>query len=162
MSSKIVSNSKKNYLSISIGERIKQIREDYGKMKSAFADSLGWSRPQVTKYENNQETPGIEKLIKLSDRYHVNLHWLITGKGEQYISNPYLFIVPGTNIIKDKEGNYQIKNADGSFNTIDADQVKAHEIMQAIYKRVYAADHPIKSKIISILDNVLSLINSFF
>ena len=98
-------------LSKKVGERIKQIRLDHKMLKSEFADTLGWKRSSITMYERGAYLPRISELIKLSEQFFINLHWLITGEGNMYQPKPEWFVTD-INIIKDQKAGY------GAFHCI--------------------------------------------
>lgn len=52
-------------LSIEIGKRIRQAREERGMSQQEVADRLNISRPQFTHYENGRNLIGLESLLKL-------------------------------------------------------------------------------------------------
>jgi len=93
---------------ISFGEKIRQVREDHGLNKADFADMLGWSRPQVTKYENGTELPGLEKLLSFSHKFNVNLNWFICDIGVKYIPRPDIFLIPAKSLLKNSGKTYNI------------------------------------------------------
>lgn len=64
-----------------VAERIKIIRENYGKSQKDMASELGISLPALQGYEAGKSIPGgkaIEALVKLG----FNANWLLTGEGE--------------------------------------------------------------------------------
>ncbi|MEO8649168.1 MAG: helix-turn-helix domain-containing protein [Acidobacteriota bacterium] len=50
------------------------------------ARKLGISKQAV--YEWQKTTPGLENLLKIAESSGTSLHWLLTGKGEQYLNQP--------------------------------------------------------------------------
>jgi len=67
-----------------ISDRIRHVR---GKLRKAeFADALGISRPNLSRYESGR-TPPAEVLQKIADYGRVSVKWLLTGeehdKGEE-------------------------------------------------------------------------------
>ena len=73
-----------------IGKRIKKIRKDSGYSQREFAEILGLKDPvTISRWENGYRKPEYNILGKLVEIFNVNLHWLLTGKGEEsFLSNP--------------------------------------------------------------------------
>ncbi|HPN44174.1 MAG TPA: helix-turn-helix transcriptional regulator [bacterium] len=153
MSSTILRKSKK----FSYGVRIKEIREEHGLNKTAFANRLHWSRPQVTKYEQDQESPNIEKLIQLNNEFNINLHWLLTGIGDKYFTVPGLFIVKTARPLISDSGREYACPATAAEPLTDDQLNHAYRTMQNIYLKLQAAKHPFKQRIIHLLDAILDL-----
>jgi len=67
---------------VSIGKRVRQIREHYELTHYSFSNKLQEKENRVKSVEyNKQRAPG-EFLAKIVEVFHVNAHWLLTGKGE--------------------------------------------------------------------------------
>ena len=63
-----------------LGYRIQAVRKDSKLSQSDFAYRLGLSSPTViSRFERNERQPSIETLLKLSNLFGTDLHWLITG-----------------------------------------------------------------------------------
>ena len=63
-----------------ISDRIRHVR---GKLKQfEFADALGISRPNLSRYESGR-TPPAEVLQKIADYGGVTVRWLLTGEEEE-------------------------------------------------------------------------------
>lgn len=67
----------------SIKTRLTQIRGD--KTYDKFAEEIGIARTTYMRYEKG-EAPSFELLYKLCTKLHININWLLTGKGSKYIS----------------------------------------------------------------------------
>jgi len=67
-----------------IGERLKLLRERHIKDKklrqSDFAEKLGVERDKISRIENGKQPIDIKLLVKISQEFNVDLHWLITGE----------------------------------------------------------------------------------
>lgn len=59
-----------------IGEKIKDIRKSNKLTQQQFADSLGISRPHLSKIESNKENASDSVLKLISNLYDVNYEWL--------------------------------------------------------------------------------------
>jgi transcriptional regulator with XRE-family HTH domain len=141
----------------SLGERILIVKDDHGLNNSNFAESLGWTSSQVTKYTKNQDTPGFEKLLDLNRVYNVILHWLITGIGDKYFTSPELFTIKYARpLINDSSQEYTF-HAPAADPLTDEQLEKAYRIMQNIHLKLQAAKHPFRRHIIHLLDAILDL-----
>lgn len=63
-----------------LGERIYQLRTDNNMSQGDLADRLDVSRQTVSKWENNQSVPEMEKLIALSEIFSVSVDYIVKGK----------------------------------------------------------------------------------
>lgn len=68
-------------------DRLNKIIKTFFKTQVAFAEYLQVSKQQVNKYLNNSNVISYDNLIKLSNDYNINLHWLLTGKGNMLLSD---------------------------------------------------------------------------
>lgn len=69
---------------MTLGQRLKKIREDLGYNQNDFAAELGISSKTYWDYEKDKspiKSTFIESLVK---KYEINASWLFTGKGEMY------------------------------------------------------------------------------
>ena len=60
-----------------IGNRIAELRRQNGMSQEELADRLGISRQSVSKWESGQSQPEIEKLLQLSELFHVSTDYLL-------------------------------------------------------------------------------------
>lgn len=67
---------------MTIGERIKTIRERRGLNKTKFGDKIHISISAVTKLENGQNNPSDQTISLICSCFGVNRSWLLTGNGE--------------------------------------------------------------------------------
>ncbi len=65
--------------------RLLKVRND--KSQTEFAAFLGIEQTHISRYENDKAKPGYEFLYLLAEKLNVNIHWLLTGEGEMYITN---------------------------------------------------------------------------
>jgi len=69
---------------MSVGERIKLIRKSYDLTQVQFAEKLDLKQATIGRYESSSINPSVEALLRISNKLHVNLGWLLTGrKGEE-------------------------------------------------------------------------------
>lgn len=60
-----------------LGEKIYNLRKEKGMSQELLAERLGTSRQAISKWENNQGYPEVEKLILLSNIFEVSIDYLI-------------------------------------------------------------------------------------
>ncbi len=60
-----------------IGDKIAELRKQNGMSQEELADRLGISRQSVSKWESGQSQPEIEKLLQLSEVFHVSTDYLL-------------------------------------------------------------------------------------
>jgi len=60
-----------------IGERLSEIRKDYGDTQAALADKLGVSLPTIRSWEQEKSSPSHEMLIAICNLYHVSADYLL-------------------------------------------------------------------------------------
>ncbi len=72
---------------MSIGKRVRRIREHYGLTHYGFSNRLQEKENRVKSVEyNKQRAPG-EFLEKIVEEFQINAHWLLTGKGSMHIED---------------------------------------------------------------------------
>lgn len=64
---------------MNLADRIQQQRKARGLSQEKLAEQLGVSRQAVTKWENGQSTPDVEKIIAMSDFFDVTTDYLLKG-----------------------------------------------------------------------------------
>jgi transcriptional regulator with XRE-family HTH domain len=67
-------------------KRLKEIRKTLGLLKSDFARGLNVSNAFITDLEKGKYKPGYDFFIKIVRAYNVNLHYLLFGEGEMFLS----------------------------------------------------------------------------
>jgi repressor LexA len=77
-------NSQINCSEISIGPRIKQIRQAKGLTQKQFADSLGIVQGFLSGLERGKKVPSDTLLIALCHLYEINQEWLESGAGDMF------------------------------------------------------------------------------
>lgn len=63
-----------------LGERIQSLRKMQGVSQDELADKIGVSRQAVSKWENQQSIPDIDKVIMLSDYFGVTTDYILKGE----------------------------------------------------------------------------------
>jgi SOS-response transcriptional repressor LexA len=69
-----------------IGERIKDLRHALGLSQTALAAKIDIKPSAVSQMESNKILPSLQTLSQLAAVCEVNLHWLITGRGQMLLS----------------------------------------------------------------------------
>lgn len=64
---------------MNMADRIQYLRKSKGISQEELADKIGVSRQAVSKWESEQSTPDIEKVILLSDFFDVTTDYLLKG-----------------------------------------------------------------------------------
>lgn len=72
---------------MTIGDRIKLVRETVGKNQRDFASSIKISQPALAMFENGQREVKEIHIEQISMKYNISKDWLRTGKGEMKIEN---------------------------------------------------------------------------
>lgn len=67
--------------------RLISIRKAYGKSGYAFSRMLNIPQPSYLRYETGEQKPSAKLLIGLNKFCNVNINWLLTGQGEQFLPN---------------------------------------------------------------------------
>ena len=62
---------------MNLGEKIFKLRKERVLSQEALAEQLGTSRQAVSKWENNQGFPEMEKLLQLSNLFEVSVDFLL-------------------------------------------------------------------------------------
>ena len=64
---------------MNIADRIQNLRKNRGISQEELADKIGVSRQAVSKWESEQSSPDIEKIILLSDYFDVTTDYILKG-----------------------------------------------------------------------------------
>lgn len=72
---------------MTLGEKMQKERKGIGLSQEALAEKLGVSRQAVSKWENDNGYPEMEKMIRLSQIYNVSLDYLVGNEQEQTDDN---------------------------------------------------------------------------
>lgn len=71
---------------MSIGKRIKEFRVALHMTAIELGKELDIPVRTIGSYERNEAQPGAKFFSKLVERYHVNINWLLSGKGNMFTS----------------------------------------------------------------------------
>ena len=72
---------------MNLGQRVKKLKKALEITSQEMADSLGIPARTIGSYERNEAQPGTKFLNALFEVYHVNINWMITGKGEMFLTS---------------------------------------------------------------------------
>ena len=64
---------------MTIADRIQSLRKSKGMSQEELADAVGVSRQAVSKWESEQATPDLEKVVSMSDIFEVTTDYLLKG-----------------------------------------------------------------------------------
>lgn len=64
---------------MNIADRIQNLRKTKGLSQEQLADAIGVSRQAVSKWESEQATPDLEKIILMSEYFEVTTDYLLKG-----------------------------------------------------------------------------------
>jgi len=67
---------------MSIGDRVKFIRETLQITQKQFALAINISQGRLSEIEMNKCKPSADTLISLSISYNVNINWVLLGEGD--------------------------------------------------------------------------------
>ncbi len=68
-------------------DRLLALLETKGVRQTDFASAMGRSNDWASRTMKGERGLLVETLVKLADVYHVNLHWLVTGTGEMFVTS---------------------------------------------------------------------------
>ena len=64
---------------MNMADRIQYLRKTKGISQEELADKVGVSRQAVSKWESEQSTPDLEKIIIMSDFFEVTTDYILKG-----------------------------------------------------------------------------------
>lgn len=73
---------------MTIGERIKKIREELDLTQSSFSEKIGAARNTVASYEIGRREPMEATIKSICREFNVNYGWLKYGEGEMFDATP--------------------------------------------------------------------------
>jgi transcriptional regulator with XRE-family HTH domain len=65
---------------MSIGERIRQLRESHDMSGEAFGELCGLSKGSISQWENNDVIPPVSRLLLLKEHLDFSIDYIYTGK----------------------------------------------------------------------------------
>lgn len=112
-----------------IGRRLRYIREIKNLSQAELGNSIGIQYQHVSKYERGETVPTWENLIKLLELYNVNLNWLLTGRGN-------IFLTPLGYDEKENNTKHRVRDMDTKIDEIVEELKKDSELKTLIYNYV--------------------------
>ncbi len=105
---------------MSIGKRVKECRVALHLTAIELAKQLEIPVRTIGSYERNEAQPGAKFLSKLVEKYHVNINWLLSGKGIMFTSKRTELDI---NYIADLQERLNLTNAqiEGLIDLLDSD-----------------------------------------
>ena len=73
-------------LKMTIGKRIKKFREEKHITASELAGKLGLPARTIGSYERGEIMPGSKFLALITDKFNLNINWLLSGRGFMFIN----------------------------------------------------------------------------
>jgi len=64
---------------MTVGDRIQNLRKTKGMSQEELADQVGVSRQAVSKWESEQATPDLDKVVIMSELFEVTTDYLLKG-----------------------------------------------------------------------------------
>ena len=72
---------------MTLGEKIYELRSQRNLSQGDLANELNVSRQSISKWENDNSTPDLEKIIKLTEIFNVSLDELIKNEEKEVVAN---------------------------------------------------------------------------
>ena len=72
-------------LALRVGERLRAIREHNGWKQKDFAERLGITPAQLSRYESGKMTPNAETLVEMGEELHIIVDELLRGRPRPHI-----------------------------------------------------------------------------
>ena len=90
------------------GDNLRTIRKEKGISQEDLAGLLNVSRQAVSKWEQNNGYPEMEKVIQLAEAFNISLDYLILGRREEKKINNRTSVPSGRIMIKSHDGKQLI------------------------------------------------------
>ena len=108
---------------LNIGNRLKQLRNEYGILQRDLAEQLNLSQQTISLYESNKRQPDYDTLRTIAEFFNVSTDYIL---GITNIREPI-------NIITDTSDEYIVEEKFKIYNT-SKERIKALEILDKIYE----------------------------
>ena len=69
---------------MNLAERLKFFRESLGLTQEEFAKKLNTTQAVISNYERGARIPTADFLNRLTETFHLNINWLLTGEGPMF------------------------------------------------------------------------------
>mgnify|MGYP001050660792 CR=1 FL=1 len=91
------------------GDNLRTIRKEKGISQEDLAGLLNVSRQAISKWEQNNGYPEMEKVIQLAEALNISLDYLILGRREEKKITKRTSVPSGRIMIKSHDGKQLIK-----------------------------------------------------
>lgn len=88
---------------MTIGKRIKQIREIKNISRSDLAKILQKDISSISKIENDKQIPSAEIIAKICEEYNIDGNWILLGIESDFLTDEEKKIIKGYRRLTDKE-----------------------------------------------------------
>lgn len=78
-----------------IAERVKELRSKYKLTQQELADKLGLKKSTIGSWENGQNNPEIESLLKLCELFSIKIQYFFEEEYDKL--NPYAIVIADAN-----------------------------------------------------------------
>ena len=68
---------------MTLGEKINLLRKQIKLSQAEFAEKIGVSRDAIGKYEWNDITPTIDRVIKMAETFNISIDFLVSSEDKQ-------------------------------------------------------------------------------
>lgn len=92
------------------GNRLQRVRNILRLNQTDFGTEIGMSQSHYSKIESNKVKPSKTVLIALKEHFGINPDWILTGKGDMFIS-PKEYIVKGIKLLGAQKFSEGLKSA---------------------------------------------------
>ncbi len=106
-----------------IGNRLKQLRNEYGILQKDLAEQLNLSQQTISLYESNKRQPDYDTLRTIAEFFNVSTDYIL---GITNIKEPM-------NIISDVSDEYELNEKFKTYYS-SKERIKALEILDKIYE----------------------------
>ena len=128
-----------------IGSRLKHFRKTVKLTQLEMQNHSSVSQSNITRIEQGQLYPNFEYLAYLHKQYNLNLHWLLTGKGELFLKeNESTMFLQFTNDPELNELIEYVSNIPSFRKVIMAQFISAKIFMQSEIKEYELKKETIK------------------
>jgi transcriptional regulator with XRE-family HTH domain len=117
---------------MSIGTRLRQLRQNKNWSQAEVADKLDISQPAYNKWEADQAKPNLDKLGKIAEVFEVEIQDLFENEGNVIISNNTF---ENSNIVYPKDSTVNIQSPE-LLQSILKNQEQITKLMEAQSKLI--------------------------
>ena len=116
---------------MTLGEKIKSLRNENKMTQLKFADYLGVSSRAIIQFEKNDTTPNLNNLRKISELFGVSMDYLVTDKDTFILKASEKYGYSGKKEAEELIYNASTMFAGGSLS--EGDKEAVFKVMQEIY-----------------------------